>query len=352
MQPLCKCLIVSIVISLAMPNASADEKMDAAVSEMKQTLAIQGFPLEMFDHDQERVDQIQLNTTWWAFEPEMATVFQKYYRNTSAPKGHFWRADSFLSANADYEEAVMRAIWGDNHQHYKVISSAATLAGVPGEIRRDFQAGTRLRSTKIAEHIQLLLKNGGHEAFIGNVDSQTGTICEVTTAYQRPPEGLSVWYRDHLQWAIRIRVSETSGENRTVAAGKAFHSPKSRIVLRGHLVVMAKDRNRAIEVGPIFENSFRKNGSEPFNVFGEGWRLMGATVEGHVSTGGIQMVGPFARRSPLLLMTDGSAAPDFIAPLQLTIANSLLADSALSFESAEQPIARPRAVAVPAPPVP
>ena len=115
---------------------------------------------------------------------------------------------------------------------------------------------------------------------------------------------------------------------------------------------MAKDRNRAVEVGPVFENSFRKNGSEPFNVFGEGWRLIASTKEGHFSSGGIQMAGPFSRRSPLLLMTDGSAAPDFIAPLQLTIANSLLADSALSFESAEQPIARPRAVAVPAPPVP
>lgn len=352
MKQLCKYLIVSIVISLAMSHTCADEKIDAVVAEMKQTLAVRGFPLEMFDHDQERVDQIQLNTTWWAFEPELATVFQKYYRNTSAPKGHFWRADSFLSANADYEEAVMRAIWGDNHTHLRVISVADTIYGVPGEIRRDLQSGTRLNSTKIAEHIQSLLRNAGLEASIGNVDQQTGTICEVTTAFQRPPEGLSEWYRDHLQWAIRIRVSETSGANQTVAAGMAYHSPKSRIVLRGHLVVMAKDRNRAIEVGPVFENSFRKNGSDPFNVFGEGWVLRAYTKEGHFNSGGIQMMGPFTNRSPLLLMTDGSAAPGFIEPLQLKIANSMLADSTLWFESAGQPIARPKAVAVPAPPVP
>lgn len=352
MNQLCKCFVVLTAISLTSLDAQADEKMDAAVSEMKQTLAVQGFPLEMFEHDQDRVDQIQLNTTWWAFEPDMATVFQRYYPNSSTPKGHFWNADSFLSANADYEEAVMRAIWGDNHTHFKVVSMNATNHGVPGEIRRDFQSGTRLRATKIAEHVQTLLTNAGHESSIGNVDQQTGTICEVTTAYQRPPEGLSDWYRDHIQWAIRIRVSETSGENRTVAAGKAYNSPKSRVVLRGHLVVMAKDTNRAIEVGPVFENSFRKYGTEPFNVFGEGWRLAAALVEGHASTGGIQMVGPFFRRSPLLLMTDGSAAPGFIEPLQLTIANSLLADSTLSFESAGQAIARPKAVAVPAPPVP
>lgn len=352
MNRLCKYLIVLTAINPAMLHARADEKMDAAVAEMKQTLAAQGFPLEMFDHGQERIDQIQLNTTWWAFEPDMANIFQTYYPNPSTPKGHFFGADSFLSANADYEEAVMRSIWGDDHRHFKVKSVAAAIQGVPAEIRPDFQTGTRLNYTKITQHIQTELKYAGFELSIGNDVDRLGTICEVTSAYRRPPEGLSDWYREHLAWAIRIRVSETSGENRTVAAGKAFSSLKSRVVLRGYLVVMAKDRNRAIEVGPIFENSFRKNGSDPFNVFGEGWRLMALTKEGHFASGGMEMEGPFTGRSPLLLMTNNSAAPGHIAPLQLTIANSLLADSTLHFESAGQPIARPKAPVTPAPPVP
>jgi len=352
MPQLSKYLTVLTAINLALLHARADEKMDLAVAEMKQTLAAQGFPLEMFDHGQERIDQIQLNTTWWAFEPDMANIFQKYSPNSSTPKGHFFGADSFLSANADYEEAVMRSIWGDDHQHFQVKSVAALIYGVPAEIRRDFQSGTRLNYTKIAQHIQTELKNAGFESSIGNDFDRPGTICEVTTSYHRPPEGLSDWYREHLEWAIRIRVSETSGENRTVAAGKAFSSPRSRVVLQGYLVVMAKNRNRAIEIGPIFENSFRKNGSDPFNVFGEGWRLLALTKEGHFSSGGIQMQGSFTGRSPLLLMTNDSAAPGYIAPIQLKLANSLLADATLSFESASQTVASPRAAAVPAPPVP
>ena len=352
MQRLCKYLTVLTAINLAMLHARADEKMDVTVAEMKQTLAAQGFPLEMFHHDQERIDQIQLNTTWWAFEPDMANIFQKYYPNSSTPKGHFYQAASFLSTNADYEEAVMRSIWGDDHQHFEVKSSAAIVQGVPAEIRRDLQSGTRLNYTRIAQHIQTELRHAGFESSIGTDVDRPGALCEVTTEYHRPSEGLSDWYREQLAWAIRIRVSETSGENRTVAAGKAFSSPRSRVVLQGYLVVMAKNRNRAIEVGPMFENSFRKNGSDPFNVFGEGWMLRGRPVEGHGNTGGIQMSGPFTGRSPLLLMTGNSAAPGHLAPIQIKLANSLLADSTLSFESASQTVASPRPAAVPAPPVP
>ncbi len=174
----------------------------------------------------------------------------------------------------------------------------------------------------------------------------------VTTDFRRPPEGLRDWYRDNLQWSIRIRVSETSGEHQSVTAGYAYSSTKSRIVLRGFLVVMAKDKNLALEVGPIFEHSFRKNGSAAFVLTGQGWQLQAMTKEGHFSSGGIQMAGPFENRSPLLLMMHNSAAPGYVAPMHVKLANSLLADSELSFESAGQMIAHPKSVAAPAPPVP
>lgn len=334
-------VITVLIMNVSSPFAGADQKMDTAVADMQRELQSGGFPSDMFTQNQEQVDAIQVNTTWWAFEPEIAKAFQRQFPNQPQPKGFFWRTDTFLSTNVDFEEAVMRTVWGESHTHLELKSVAEVMQGVPSEIKREFQTGTRVAFQTIARHIQSTLKAEGLASSISVEVSNRQRLCEVTTEYRQPPQGLHDWYLKNMEWAIRIRVAETTGLNETVAAGRSFSSSKSRVVLQSYLVVRAIHQNRAIEIGPIFENSFRKNGSDSFDLLSEVMMLVARPVDGHQHSGGIKMSGVFANRSPLLLMTRDTVVPDYLAPYQLKIANSLLADPGLSFESASQSVAKP-----------
>lgn len=337
---LCVCLMPLLIVSFNNSMVADDEKMDAAVADMKSYLNQNGFPYDMFKQGQDRVDQIQVNTTWWAFESGMAAAFEVHYPRPTPSSGFFLETKSFSSKDFDFEEAVMRTMWGENHLHCASKPVYNTIYGIPPEIRSEFQLGTRIQYRKLAEHIQSVLKANGHTS---DIRIGPGQMCEVRAYVGQPPEGLHAWYREHMRWGLVIRVQETSGEHKTVDAGRSFSSTKSRIVLHGHVLVWSTRDNRSMTIGPIFENSFRKHGATPFDLFGGGMHLATDCTDDHRPSGGIDMTrpGPFQGKSPLLLMTGNSALPGYLSPHQLAIANSLLDDSNLQFTAASSPLPQP-----------
>lgn len=320
MKLLCNVWIASLIVSLMTLHVSADDRMDAAVADMRSYLDQNGFPYDMFKQEQERVDSIQVNTTWWAFERGMAAVFEVHFPRPTPPSGFFFETSSFLSKDFDFEEAVMQAIWGEKHSHAQIASKAAISHGTPPEIKSEFQRGTRVQYQQLAEHIQSILEADGHHC---TIRPGLSDMCEVSTDARHPPQGLHSWYRKHMRWALVIRVKETSGTHGTVTAGRAFSSTKSRIVQQGYVRVSSTRDNRSIEIGPIFESSFRKHGADPFDLLGQGWAFRARLADGHRPSGGIQMEGPFQGKSPLLLMTSGSQLPGYLSPHQEIIAKSL-----------------------------
>ena len=354
-------LIAILLINSTAQLASCDEKMDAAVAEMKQVLQSANFPIDMFAQDPMSVDAVQVNTTWWAIQPDMTRAFRKYFSGSSQPVGSFYYAETFCSADEDFQKAVRLAIWGIDDKEYEFRTMAAVVQGVPAEIKKEFQNGTRLDLTGLANHIQSQFEAADVVATIDAQHVDTSKSCSVTTIYRQPPEGLHAWYRANMEWAVRIRVTETAGGETTVDAGRGFTSAKSRIVLRGYIVVRAVTQSRAIEIGPVYEQSLRKHGSDRFNLLGQGWKIVAASkpkdqaqkplqsprpsqeyaVAEYQTDWGIPLGGPFIGRNPLMLMMHNSVARDYVAPFQVNIANSLLADPSLSFENAGSPTPKP-----------
>lgn len=200
----------ALLLLIMLPNTAFAQNYDAWAEEMQVLLREHGL-IAAEGAGTLEVDSLLVGAQWKAAESACAALAQKQLQTPAAPRGLF-RQGQFLANDPRYEEIMLRAIHGKQHQHLEWNLQRQIHDSELPVLKPNFRAaGGRPNYEALAKEVNAEVQDGGLEC-----DPQSPTVSErsaiIMTKWMSEPAKNLAGTPVQLETRILLRVAVVEGK--------------------------------------------------------------------------------------------------------------------------------------------